>query len=280
VTTSELGSFLKARRGHVRPADVGVTAHTPRRVPGLRREEVAVLAGVSVDYYARLEQGRERNPSPSVLGAIASALCLDLDQREHPFRLAGLAPTALAPATEPPPQALRELLEAWPHTPAVVIDRRLDVLAHNALAAALYADFARLDNLARMTFLDPVGARFYVRWDRAAESCVANLRLALGHVDAADGVRALVAELASASAACRHLWARHDARGKTHESKELHHGEVGELSLDYHAFDVRGLPGHQLVVYGAAPGSPSAEKLQLLASLHAAPATAAAPPEV
>lgn len=277
MTTTELGSFLKARRDHVRPTDVGLTAHTPRRVPGLRREEVAMLAGVSVDYYARLEQGRERNPSPSVLSAIGSALCLDLDQREHLFRLADLAPTALAPATDPPPQALRELLETWPHTPAVIIDRRLDVLAHNALAAALYADFAHLDNVARMVFLDPVGARFYAHWDRAAESCVANLRLAQGHVDAADGVRSLIAELSQASAAFRHLWARHDVRGKTHESKEFHHGEVGDLSLDYHAFDVRGLPGRQLVVYRAAPGSPSAEKLQLLASLHAATLAPEAP---
>jgi transcriptional regulator with XRE-family HTH domain len=276
VSTSELGPFLKARRGHVQPDDVGLTGHTTRRVPGLRREEVAMLAGVSVDYYARLEQGRERNPSPSVLNAIASALCLDPDQRDHLFRLADLAPVTLAPPAAAPPRSLLDLLEAWPHTPALIIDRRLDVLAHNALAGALYSDFELVDNLARMTFLDPVSARFYARWDRAAESCVANLRLALGHVDSADAVHRLVVELSTASTAFRHLWAKHDVRGKTHDAKALRHSDVGDLVLDYHAFDVKGSPGRQLIVYQAAPGSSSADKLQVLASLHA---TAAATPD-
>ncbi|WP_432507531.1 helix-turn-helix domain-containing protein [Kineococcus arenarius] len=201
MSTSDLGAFLKARRGHVQPADVGLPAHTSRRVSGLRREEVAMLAGVSVDYYARLEQGRERNPSPSVLNAIANALCLDHDQRGHLFRLADLAPTALAPVAAAAPQALKDLLQAWPHTPAVIINRQLDVLAHNALAGALYSQFTRIDNVARMTFLDPAGAHFYSHWNRAAESCVASLRLALGHVDCADAVRRLVLELSAASAA-------------------------------------------------------------------------------
>ena len=273
MSTSDLGPFLKARRGHVRPDDVGLRSDSARRVPGLRREEVAMLAGVSVDYYARLEQGRERNPSPSVLNAIASALCLDPDQREHLFRLADLAPTALVPAATAPRQSLVDLLAAWPHTPALVLDRRLDVLAHNALAGALYGEFARLDNLARMTFLDPAATGFYAHWDRAAESCVASLRLAQGHVGSADAVRRLVVELSGASDAFRRLWARHDVRGKTHDAKELRHRDVGDLHLEYHAFDVKGSPGHQLVVYQAAPGSPSAEKLQLLASWHAAPAS-------
>ncbi|MFJ1512910.1 helix-turn-helix domain-containing protein [Cellulosimicrobium funkei] len=277
MSTSDLGPFLKARRGHVQPDDVGLPGHTIRRVPGLRREEVAMLAGVSVDYYARLEQGRERNPSPSVLNAIASALCLDPDQREHLFRLADLAPTALTPPSEAPPQSLLHLLEAWPHTPALIIDRQLDVLAHNALAGALYSDFQRIDNLARMTFLDPVATRFYAHWDRAAESCVANLRLAQGHAGSADAVRRLVVELSGASTAFRHLWARHDVRGKTHDAKALRHSDVGDLALDYHAFDIKGSPGRQLIVYQAAPGSSNADKLQLLASLHAT--AVAAPPE-
>lgn len=271
VSTSDLGPFLKARRGQVQPDDVGLPGHTPRRVTGLRREEVALLAGVSVDYYARLEQARERNPSPSVLNAIASALCLDPDQREHLFRLADLAPTALTAVSATPPQSLLDLLDAWPATPAMIIDRQLDVLAHNALAGALYSDFDRIDNLARMTFLDLAGTSFYAHWDRAAESCVANLRLALCHVDSADAVRRLVVELSAASAAFRHLWAQHDVRGKTHDSKTFRHRDVGDLVLDYHAFDVKGSPGRQLIVYQAAPGTPSAEKLQLLASLHAMP---------
>ena len=275
VSTPELGPFLKARRGHVQPDDVGLDARSARRVPGLRREEVAMLAGVSVDYYARLEQGRERHPSPSVLTAIAGALRLDHDQREHLFRLADLAPAALAPRAEAPPQSLRDLLEAWPHTPAMIIDRRLDVLAHNALAGALYSGFDLVDNLARMTFVDPGGAAFYTHWDQAAESCVATLRLALGHVDSADSVHRLVVELSAASAAFRRLWATHDVRGKTHASKAMRHRDVGDLVLDYHAFDVKGAPGSQLIVYQAAPGSPSAEKLRLLASLHATPPTTA-----
>jgi transcriptional regulator with XRE-family HTH domain len=277
VSTSDLGPFLRSRRGHVQPDDVGLAGHTTRRVPGLRREEVAMLAGVSVDCYARLEQGRERHPSPSVLNAIAGALCLDRDQREHLFRLADLAPTALAPRTEAPPRSLLDLLEAWPHTPAAIINRQLDVLAHNALAGALCSDFERVDNLARMTFLDPVSAHFYARWDQAAESCVANLRLAQGRVGSADAVRRLVVELSATSAAFRHLWAQHDVRGKTHDAKALRHHDVGELLLEDHAFDIKGFPGHQLIVYQAAPGSPSAEKLQLLGTLHApAPAAPAA----
>lgn len=270
VSTSDLGPFLKARRDHVQPDDVGLATHTTRRVPGLRREEVAMLAGVSVDYYARLEQGRERNPSASVLNAIACALVLDPDQREHLFRLADLAPTNSTPATAPPPRSLLDLLQAWPHTPAMIINRQLDVLAHNALAGALYSDFDRIDNLARMTFLDPVAAGFYVHWDRAAESCVANLRLAMGHVDSVDAVRRLVVELSEASGAFRRLWAKHDVRGKTHDSKAFHHRDVSDLLLGYHTFAINGLPGGQLIVYQAAPDSPSAEKLQLLASLHVA----------
>ncbi|EHR48484.1 putative transcriptional regulator [Saccharomonospora marina XMU15] len=270
VSTSDLGPFLKARRDRVQPDDVGLVTHTTRRVPGLRREEVAMLAGVSGDYYARLEQGRERNPSASVLNAIACALILDPDQREHVFRLADLAPTGSAPVAATLPRSLLDLLQAWPHTPAVIINRQLDVLAYNALAGALYSEFDRIDNVARMTFLDPVAAGFYAHWDRAAESWVANLRLAMGHVDSVDAARRLAVELSAASAAFRRLWAKHDVRGKTHDSKAFHHRDVGDLVLGYHAFAIQGSPGCQLIVYQAQANSPSAEKLQLLASLHVA----------
>jgi len=269
MSSADLGPFLRARRGKVQPDDVGLPSHTVRRVPGLRREEVAMLAGVSVDYYARLEQGRERTPSPSVLNAIAAALRLGPDERAHVFRLTGLAPTSTTPVPDAPSPGLVELLEAWPHTPAIVINRRLDVLAHNALAAALHSPFAQVDNIARMTFLDPAGTSFYARWDRAAQACVATLRLALGHSESADAVRRLVVELSADSPSFRRLWARHDVRGKTSEIKEFIHPDVGELALVYHTFDVRGLPGAQLVVYQAPPGSPAADKLRLLASLHA-----------
>ncbi|WP_375000931.1 helix-turn-helix domain-containing protein [Aeromicrobium sp. CTD01-1L150] len=280
MSTSPLGTYLKARRAHVQPDDVALTRDTRSRVPGLRREEVAMLAGISVDYYARLEQGRERSPSPSVLNSIGSALCLDLDQRGHLFRLAGLAPKALAPISVMPDRTLLDLLGMWSHTPAVIINRQLDVMARNDLAGALYSDFGRIDNVARMTFLDPVATGFYVHWDRAAEACVANLRLALGHVDSADAVRPLLVELSAASSVFRHLWAQHDARGKTHESKAFHHRAVGELVLRYHTFDVKGSPGHQLIVYHAEPDSSSAEKLQLLASLHVTSQSSATAPRM
>lgn len=269
MASTELGTFLKARRGHVQPSDVGITAQSGRRVSGLRREEVAMLAGVSVDYYTRLEQGRERNPSPAVLNALAGALALDTDLREHLFRLAGLAPTPPTPVRKTVDDSLRELLSSWSHTPALIIDRRLDVLAYNELAGALYSGFERIDNLVRMTFLDPFGRRFFTDWERATTSCVANLRLALGHTGSVDDVRALVLEVHDASAEFRELWNRHDVRGKTHEAKEFRHPAVGDLVLEYNAFDVRSAPGHQLIVYRAPAGSPSDDKLRLLGSLAA-----------
>ena len=269
MSSTELGTFLKARRGHVQPTDVGITARPGRRVSGLRREEVALLAGVSVDYYTRLEQGRERNPSPAVLNALAGALDLDTDLREHLFRLAGSAPTPRTPVRKTVDDSLRQLLASWSHTPAFIINRQLDVLAYNDLAGALYSGFERIDNIARMVFLDPFGRSFFTDRDRAITACVANLRLALGHTDSADDVRALVLQAHAASAEFRELWSRHDVRGKTHEAKEFRHPSVGDLLLEYNAFDVRSTPGHQLIVYRAPVGSSSADKLRLLGSLAA-----------
>ncbi|GAB3607566.1 helix-turn-helix transcriptional regulator [Conyzicola nivalis] len=269
MSHTDLGTFLTARRGQVAPDDVGLIAQPGRRVSGLRREEVAMLAGVSVDYYTRLEQGRERNPSPSVLNAIANALNLDADLRDHIFRLADLAPSPLQPAHDSVDTSLTTLLASWSHTPALIINRQLDVLAHNDLAAALYSDFRAVDNIVRMTFLDPAGRDFFIDWPRASETCVANLRLALGHASSHEAVLALVAEMLASSAEFRLLWERHDVRGKTGEAKAFRHSEVGELLLDYTAFDVRSAPGQQLVVYQAPPATPSADKLHLLGSLAA-----------
>lgn len=156
---NHLGEFLRARRAGLRPQDVNMASHGLRRVAGLRREEVAVLAGVNADYYTRLEQGRERHPSPQVLDALGRALRLDPEARAHLHRLAGVSPAGRDSlhATERVGPALRQLMDGYAHTPAFVMSRTLDVLAANALADALYAPFTPADNLARMIFLDPAG---------------------------------------------------------------------------------------------------------------------------
>ena len=269
MTSTDLGVFLKARRGSIQPPQAGLADLPGRRVPGLRREEVAMLAGVSVDYYTRLEQGRERNPSPAVLNALSGALNLDTDLREHLFRLADLAPAIYQAERDDVDPALQTLLSAWAHTPAIIINRQLDILASNELADALYSGFRRTDNIAVMTFVDPAGRDFFTERQRATEACVANLRLALGHPGVFERVQRLVALLHGESAEFRVLWNRHDVRGKTRDTKAFHHPNVGALELDYNAFDVRSAPGQQLVVYQAAAGTPSADKLRLLGSLAA-----------
>ncbi|SFW86617.1 helix-turn-helix transcriptional regulator [Amycolatopsis australiensis] len=270
MASGELGAFLRARRAGRSPEDAGVLYSGRRKVPGLRREEVAVLAGVNADYYTRLEQGRETHPSPHVLDALCRALDLGCDAREHLYRLAGATPDH-TPA--PTPQAvspeLRQLMDGYPHTPAFVLNRILDVLATNALADALFSPFRAVDNLARMTFLDPAGRRFYARWDWTAQATVANLRVAMGFDPHDPDLRRLVAELSEGSTHFRALWETHQVRGKTRESKHLVHPDVGPLTLTYQAFDVRSVPGQQLIIYHAEPGTPSAHALALLSSLQA-----------
>jgi transcriptional regulator with XRE-family HTH domain len=268
---NRLGDFLRARRAALSPHEVGMPSHGTRRVAGLRREEVAVLAGVNADYYTRLEQGRERNPSPQVIDALGHALHLDEDARTHLYRLAGAAPAGqLAPRrTAGVSPALRQLMDGYPDTPAFVMNRTLDLLAVNALAQALYSAFTPADNLARMTFLDPVGPAFYTDWNRAAQATVANLREATGFEPDNPRLRELVGTLTEGSADFARLWQSHTVRGKTRDAKHFHHPDVGPLTLTYQAFDVREAPGQQLVIYHAEPGSPSAHSLHLLGSLHA-----------
>ena len=266
----ELGTYLRARRASVDPGQVGLARNGIRKVSGLRREEVAVLAAVSVDYYARLEQGRERRPSRPVLHAIADALRLDDEAREHLFGLAGLSAPArdfrepLAAAPE-----LLQLIEAWAHTPALVLTPVLDVLGANALARALFAGLEITDNLARAVFLDPDAERFYPQWDRVAASTVAALRTAEVSDPASPRLEELVEELGGASDTFTALWAQHVARGKRHEVKRFDHPDVGVIELSYQTFDIQGSPRQSLVVYQAEPKSTSEQRLSLLGSLAA-----------
>ncbi|MFG2228347.1 helix-turn-helix domain-containing protein [Streptomyces sp. NPDC048644] len=270
MARSELGAYLTARRARVTPADVNLPATGRRRVPGLRREEVALLAGVSADYYVRLEQGRERTPSAQVLDALAAALRLDEDGRLHLFRIVGLGPRtrsgAVPDRVEP---SLPALMDAWPHNPAIVYNRAYDVLASNAIADVLFHGWAHSHNLMHVVFTDPAARAFYRDWHDVARNSVAGFRL--GHGAAPDDPRGrhVLGELLAGSPEFAELWARHDARGKSLERKRFEHREVGPLTLTMQTFDVRSAPGQELVIYHAEPASPSSEALALLGSLAA-----------
>ena len=246
-----LGEYLRTVRTRLTPAPLGLPSTGARRVPGLRREEVAVLTGVSADYYTRLEQGRETNPSMQIVEALARGLDLAGDERDHLFRLAGYqAPVSSGPQVVRP--ELARLLGRWPDQAAFVITGTLDVLAPNLLAQTLFDDFDSMDNLARMVFLDPVARSFYADWDRAAENVVATLRHNSTRVPA-EVMDPFIDELTASSAPFRTLWAKQQVRGKTHEVKHFWHRQVGELRLAYQAFDVPGYASWQVICYEAEP---------------------------
>ncbi|WP_395297797.1 helix-turn-helix domain-containing protein [Kitasatospora hibisci] len=262
-----LGEYLRARREQLPPGLAGITSAGHRRVSGLRREEVALLAGVSTDYYTRLEQGRERNPSRQLLHAVARALQLDEDALAHLLHLtAPPGPRRRRRGPEQVSPALRQLLGSLA-TPGLVLGRSLDVLALNPCARALYAPFARTDNLLRMTFLDPAARSFHRDWDEAARASVATLRSAAGRDRDERGLIELVGELALKSDEFRVLWARHEVHGKSDGSKRFRHPQLGDLDLHYETFTVNSSPEQQLVVYQATPDTASAEGLALLRAL-------------
>jgi transcriptional regulator with XRE-family HTH domain len=264
-----IGTFLRARRELVRPADVDLAPGGRRRVSGLRREEVALLAGVSSDYYVRLEQGRERHPSAQVVDALAHALTLDEEATAYLHELARPRPRTRRRRGEQISPALTGMLAAWTATPALVLGRCLEVLAANDLGTALFAGHTYSDDLVRLVFLDPDARDFYPEWERVAVNTVGGLRAAAGLDQDDPRLIETVGELSVRSPDFGRLWARHDIRQKTRETKRFRHPLVGELSLSYEAFTVNSAPGRQLVVYHAEPGSPSAEALSLLGSLTA-----------
>ncbi|PJJ72958.1 transcriptional regulator with XRE-family HTH domain [Diaminobutyricimonas aerilata] len=266
--TDELGAFLRASRNRTDPARHGFGGAVRRRVAGLRREEVAALAGVSVDYYTRLEQGRETRPSLQVVDALAGVFDLDRDARQHVYRLAGLMPIIdLAPSGDAPSPELRQLLDAWPHTPAVVFNHAYDVLASNRIGEALFAPFDPERNLLLSVFLDPGARSFYDDWPAAARNSAGALRFALGQVPDDRRLLDVLETLLRHSVEFRRLWDDPEVRGKSMEFKRLNHPQVGLLELTMQTFEVRSAPGQQLIVYHPAPGSRSDDGLRILGTL-------------
>lgn len=266
----ELGQFVRAQRDRLAPADVGLLDVGRRRVAGLRREEVALLAGISVDYYVRLEQGREPHPSVQVLEGLASALRLTDDARDHLMRLAGAAPRARrVPVKEVVDPALRHMLEQWASQPALVLGRAYDVLATNVLAEQLFSGFPVSRNLLIELFLDDDAITFYVDWEHAARSAVAGWRHRMGIWSGDPRFAEIRDMLLAGSSEFTRLWGENRVQGKNLNRKQFRHAEVGDLTLDMLTFDVRNGSGQQLIVYQAVPDSPSDERLKLLGSLAA-----------
>jgi transcriptional regulator with XRE-family HTH domain len=267
-----IGEYLRARRELVRPEDAGLPGRGGRRrVPGLRREEVALLAGVSTDYYIRLEQGRDLHPSVQVLGALARALRLDDDATAHLHRLA--TPPARRrrriPGREKVPAGILGLIESWSETPAFVQGRYMDVLAANQLATALAPWYAAGENLVRAAFLDSRLRDMYGDWEHVTESTVAGLRALVGPDVDDPRLTELVGELSVRSERFRQLWARHDVRPKRGGRTRFDHPQVGPLELGYEKLPIPNTDCQTLVAYHAEPGSPSAQGLALLASAAA-----------
>ena len=275
---AEVREFLMSRRAKLTPEQAGLPAGPNRRVAGLRRTEVAVLAGVSVEYYAKLERGGIAGASASVLESVAAALQLDDTERAHLFDLARAAdgiPTSGRPRTRTARQAparpsLSWTLDSITGGIAFVRNQYQDLLATNPLGRAFYSPLVgaagRVPNLARFQFLDPAAREFYPDWDRFAEMCVAIMRAEAGRNPHDRVMQDLVGELSTQSETFRRLWGAHDVRTHGTGTKRFAHPVVGELTLAYEEFALTGEPGLVMLVYTAEPGSPSAERLALLAS--------------
>lgn len=275
---AEVREFLTTRRARIAPEQAGLPTFGTRRVPGLRRSEVAAVAGLSVEYYARLERGQIGGASTGVLDALARALQLDDTERAHLFDLARAADgvptsgrsrrrTPSKPASRP---SLHWTLDAIKDGVAFVRDSRQNILATNSLGRAFYSpvigDAGRLPNLARFQFLDPASRDFYPDWEQLAEMCVGIMRTDAGRDPHDRGLQDLVGELSTRSETFRRLWAAHDVRTHGTGTKRFQHPVIGEVTLAYEELAIAAEPGHALFIYTAEPGSPSAERLRLLAS--------------
>jgi transcriptional regulator with XRE-family HTH domain len=280
-TSNEMREFLRSRRARITPDQAGLHTYGtgPRRVPGLRREEVALLAGVSVDYYTRLERGNAGGVSDTVLEALARALLLDDTERVHLFDLARTAHTSTRRRRRRTQLQIRpsvqHMLDAMAGVPAFVRNGRLDILGANRLGRALYSEqfegAAQPPNTARFFFLDPRATTFYVDWDRIANDVVAVLRAEAGRDPYDRELSDLVGELSTRSELFRTLWAAHNVRRHDTGLKRFHHPVVGGLDLTFEAMELVADPGLTMFVYTAEPGSKSEEALNLLASWTATP---------
>lgn len=278
---AEVREFLTSRRAKITPEQAGLPSGSRRRVPGLRRSEVAALADMSVEYYSKLERGNLAGASPTVLEAVARALQLDDAERAHLLNLAHAADGSDA-LTRPRRRTTRQwtawtahrslqwTLDAVTAGPAFVRNGRMDILAANQLARAFYADvYATLHNqmnLARFNFLDPASRRFYPAWDQAADVAVAILRTEAGRNPHDKDLHDLVGELSTRSDDFRTRWGAHNVRHHGTGTKRFHHHAVGELTLAYEGLEMAAEPGLTLTIYTAEPGSPSEEGLRLLDS--------------
>jgi transcriptional regulator with XRE-family HTH domain len=264
-----LGEYLRARRELVRPADVGLPAIGIRRVAGLRREEVAMLAGISSDYYLRLEQGRDRNPSVQVLEALARVLQLDDAAADYLLSLAAPRPKKRRrPRKETVPPSIRQLLDVI-GLPAFVEGRYFDVLAANELAVALSPALRVGQNRLVSMFLDPAEQALYIDWEKATARLLASFRQVIGGDTDDPRFVELVGELSLSSEHFRRLWARQDIYPRVDAPVHLRHPQVGAMTLSREKLPIFGAAGQILAIYHAEPGTENAEKLALLSSLAA-----------
>jgi len=273
--THNVKAFLSSRRAKITPDKAGLPAYGGnRRVPGLRREEVAMLAGVSVDYYNRLERGNLHGVSESVLDAISRALQLDEAEHAHLFDLARAANLAPSKRRKSSPQKVRpsvqRLLDSMTDAPAWVRNSRHDFLAANRLGFALYADMfsdpVRPANSARFVFLNERSRSFYPNWERTADDIVAMLRSEAGSNPFDRDLTDLIGELSTRSETFRTRWAAHNVRFHRVGIKHVHHAVVGDLEMTYEAMELASDPGLTFLAYTAEPNTPSADGLKLLAS--------------